>query len=58
MPNRAALEGIPRHAGFHRVDFLAPAPHHEEQYVRQDRGVVAAHVDGPGPAAPPAAASV
>lgn len=43
VPNRAALERMPRHAGFARVTFLDAAPHHDPQYVHQDRGIVAAY---------------
>jgi len=42
VPNRAALEAMVRVAGFEHVDFAAPAPHHDRQYVRGDRAVVVA----------------
>lgn len=44
VPNRAALELMPRWAGFGDVRFLDAAPHHDPQYVHGDRGIVAAHV--------------
>jgi tRNA (mo5U34)-methyltransferase len=42
VPNRAALEALPRWAGFDKVQWLAAKPHHDIQYVAGDRGVVAA----------------
>lgn len=45
IPNRAALEALPRWAGFGSVEWLAPRAHHDIQYVAGDRGVVAARVD-------------
>jgi tRNA (mo5U34)-methyltransferase len=44
VPNRAALEALPRWAGFDNVQWLAPQAHHDVQYVAGDRGVVAARV--------------
>jgi tRNA (mo5U34)-methyltransferase len=45
VPNRAALEAMPRWAGFERVSFLSPQAHHDVQYVRGDRAIVAAYAD-------------
>jgi len=44
VPNRAALEAMPLWAGFDRVDFLSPQPHHDPQYIVGDRAIVAAAV--------------
>ncbi len=42
VPNRAALEAMPRWAGFGRTEYLNAQPDHDIQYVGGDRGVVAA----------------
>jgi tRNA (mo5U34)-methyltransferase len=44
VPNRAALEAMPRWAGFDHVEFLSPRPEHDLQYVVGDRAIVAASV--------------
>jgi tRNA (mo5U34)-methyltransferase len=44
VPNRAALELMPRWAGFDEVELLDPRPEHDVQYVQRDRGIVAAWV--------------
>lgn len=45
VPNRAALESLPRWAGFGDVRWLPALPHHDIQYVAEDRGIVAAFTD-------------
>jgi SAM-dependent methyltransferase len=45
-PNRAALESMPRWAGFDSVEFLPAAAHHDSQYVLGDRAIVACSVVG------------
>lgn len=42
IPNRAALESMPRWAGFDIVEFLHPQPQHDIQYVAGDRAMVVA----------------
>lgn len=53
IPNRAALETMPRVAGFGHVRFCEPHADAEEQYLRGDRGQVVAWQPGKGPAAKP-----
>ena len=45
VPNRAALEALPRWAGFGEIEWLTPCSHHDIQYLAGDRGVVAAYVN-------------
>lgn len=47
VPNRAALEAMPRWAGFAAVEWLPAQSHHDVQYIAEDRGVVAAYVSEP-----------
>lgn len=42
VPNRAALELMPRWAGFDHVEFLTAQAHHDPQYIVGDRAIVAA----------------
>jgi SAM-dependent methyltransferase len=45
IPNRMALHQMARMAGFREVGFVNPAPHHNQQYVSGDRGVLLAWRD-------------
>jgi tRNA (mo5U34)-methyltransferase len=45
IPNRAALEALPRWAGFDNVEWLTAQAHHDIQYLAGDRGLVAAYVE-------------
>jgi tRNA (mo5U34)-methyltransferase len=47
VPNRAALEAMPRWAGFGTVEPLSPQAHHDIQYVAGDRAVIAAYPEAP-----------
>ena len=49
VPNPAALEALPRWAGFTEVQWLPARAHHDVQYVGEDRGVVAAYVSDRAP---------
>ncbi len=44
VPNRGALELMPRWAGFDSVEFLKTEPHHDVQYVVEDRAIVVARM--------------
>jgi len=50
VPNRAALEAMPTWAGFDRVEFVAPRPQDDIQYLVGDRAIVAAAVGERDPA--------
>jgi SAM-dependent methyltransferase len=47
VPNRAALEAMPRWAGFDEVELLSARPTHDLQYLAGDRAIVVATVAEP-----------